>query len=182
MIAKANDVLEFWFHPDNAEKQFIKDEHFDNEIRQKFGETWEAGCRGELYHWRSSLKGRLAEIIVLDQFSRNLGRNTVLAFSQDLAALFLAQELLKQEGFTEEFNELEKNFAYLPFMHSESRHIHEIALKLFQDLANEQVIEIEQQHKQIIDRFGRYPHRNQALGRESSVEELAFLEEPNSSF
>lgn len=181
-IAKPNDVLEFWFHPDNASKQFVKDENFDTEIRDKFGPTWEAACRGELASWRKNLEGRLAEIIVLDQFSRNLARGTATAFSQDLAALFLAQELIAQAGFEETFNQDEKNFAYLPFMHSESAKIHEFALELFKSLGNEEVLEIERQHKAIIDRFGRYPHRNEALGRDSSIEELAFLKEPNSSF
>ena len=126
-------------------------------------------------------EGRLAEIIVLDQLSRNLYRNSPLAFAQDALALALAQEaiMLKLDAA---LPPIQRSFLYMPFMHSESKLIHQYALKLFEDLGNPINLDFEQRHKVIIDRFGRYPHRNQVLGRNSSQEELDFLTQPNSHF
>lgn len=182
MIKTATDVLAFWFDPENTEYLFAKSEEFDHKIHSEFYDTWEAACNGLLFDWRKTLEGRLAEIIVLDQFSRNLMRDNELAFSQDSMALVLSQELISQPGFANQLSSQEKQFAYMPFMHSESKAIHVIALDLFESLGNKESLEYEIMHKRIIDRFGRYPHRNLVLGRQSTDEELAFLQEPNSSF
>jgi len=128
-----------------------------------------------------SAEGRLAEIIVLDQFSRNIYRGTARAFAQDSLALALAQEAISQD-LDKQLSPEQRSFLYMPFMHSESKLIHEFALKLFQRLGNQANLEYEIKHKIIIDRFGRYPHRNQILGRESTEEELSFLTQPDSSF
>lgn len=126
-------------------------------------------------------EGRLAEIIVLDQLSRNLYRNSPLAFAQDALALALAQEAITLK-LDAALPPIQRSFLYMPFMHSESKLIHQYALKLFEDLGNPINLDFEQRHKVIIDRFGRYPHRNQVLGRNSSQEELDFLTQPNSHF
>ena len=126
-------------------------------------------------------EGRLAEIIVLDQLSRNLYRNSSLAFAQDSLALALAQEAITLK-LDAALPPIQRSFLYMPFMHSESKLIHQYALKLFEDLGNPINLDFEQRHKEIIDRFGRYPHRNQVLGRNSSQEELDFLTQPNSHF
>lgn len=174
-------VLDFWFNPQHEELLFIQNDDFDDKIHSQFYDTWLAARQGLLYGWRSTLYGRLAEIIVLDQFSRNLMRGKPEAFAQDSMALVLAQEIMRHP----EFNDLtpkQKQFALLPLEHSESSAIHEIALPLFEHHTTEDALHYELLHKKIIDRFGRYPHRNEVLGRESTPEELDFLKQENSRF
>lgn len=181
MVQTAQAVIDFWFNSGNEEKRFAKDDAFDAEIESVFGSTWLLAKQGGLAYWRSTLEGRLAEIIVLDQFSRNLMRGRAEAFEQDLAALVLAQELVAHDDF--DYLPLEyKQFALMPYMHSESAVIQEKSVELFENLGMEESLDYAIRHKVIIDRFGRYPHRNEAIGRETTVEEAAFLQEPNSSF
>ncbi|KNF07627.1 protein of unknown function DUF924 [Gottschalkia purinilytica] len=174
-------VLDFWFNPENKPYWFKKSEDFDNKLRNKFYNIWQSGCQGLLSDWRVSLHGRLAEIIVLDQFSRNLCREKACAFTQDGMALVLSQEAIKQPGFSEMSKE-EKKFMIMPFMHSESSEIHKQAVVLFEELGDKETAEYEYRHKEIIDRFGRYPHRNKALNRKYTLEEIEFLKQPGSSF
>lgn len=137
--------------------------------------------QGELFAWRETAQGRLAEIILLDQFSRNIYRDTPAAFAQDPIAVVLAQEAIAAEAHLQ----LEKpqvGFLLMPFMHSESAAIHAWAEPLFRKLGTPDTHDFELRHKAIIDRFGRYPHRNTILGRESTAEELEFLRQPGSSF
>lgn len=180
-IKNAQDVLDFWFAYENKDKLFASDPDFDQEIRSQFAATWKAACRGELASWRETAQGRLAEIIVLDQFSRNLNRGDVKAYSQDGMALVLAQEALKADGFSQ-MDPAYQRFALMPFMHSESAAIHQEALQLFEDLGHPSSLKYEKQHKAIIDRFGYYPHRKKDLGLPLSQEEKDFLQEENSSF
>lgn len=177
----AQAVLDFWYDEQNQKNWFAKSEEFDHEIRQRFAETLVQATKGELASWRSTIHGRLAEIIVLDQFSRNLYRDTPQAFAQDGMALVLAQTAVALPEF-ELLTTKEKHCLLLPYMHSESAYIHEQAVVLFGKLDSPYALEFEIKHKVIIDRFGRYPHRNAVLGRESTAEEIAFLNEPNSSF
>ena len=174
-------ILHFWFEELTAKQHFVKDTGLDETIRVRFGDTLEAAARCELFAWRTSAAGRLAEIIVLDQFSRNIHRDTPRAFAQDALALVLAQELVAS-GQDRSLPEAQRVFAYMPYMHSESALVHTQAVELFTQLGNERNLDFEMRHKDIIDRFGRYPHRNAILGRSSSAEELAFLSEPGSSF
>lgn len=173
-------VLDFWFSPETQPYWFAKSETLDQQIQSQFRELWQRASYAELADWRDTVHGRLAEIIVLDQFSRNLHRNSPLAFAQDNMAVALTQELLRHPEF-HTLTATEKHFALMPLMHSESRAIHAQAESLFAQYAPH-ALDFELKHKVIIDRFGRYPHRNAVLGRESSAEELAFLLEPHSSF
>lgn len=175
------DVLHFWFDEATPEQHFKNDAAFDAGIRARFGETHQAAARGELAAWRDTPKGRLAEIIVLDQFSRNLFRDDARAFATDGMALVLAQEALRA-GADRAIPATRLAFLYMPFMHSESRMIHAEAERLFRHSGLEDNYKFELKHKAIIDRFGRYPHRNRVLGRASTPEELAFLDQPGSSF
>ena len=118
---------------------------------------------------------------MLDQLSRNVDRDTPRAFAQDALALVLAQELVAS-GQDRSLPEAQRVFAYMPYMHSESALVHTQAVELFTQLGNARNLDFEMRHKAIIDRFGRYPHRNAILGRASSADELAFLSEPGSSF
>ena len=175
------DVLHFWFDEATPEQLFRKDAGFDAEIRRRFGATQRMAARGELATWRDVPAGRLAEIIVLDQFSRNLFRDDARAFATDGMALVLAQEAIRA-GADVGMPAPRRAFLYMPFMHSESRAIHVEAERLFRQPGLENNYAFELKHKAIIDRFGRYPHRNRVLGRTSTPEELAFLEQPDSSF
>ncbi|WP_108650395.1 DUF924 family protein [Dongshaea marina] len=174
-------VLKFWFEECTPKQWFDKDPAFDALINERFGHIHRAAAAGELSRWRGHAKGRLAEVIVLDQFSRNIYRDKPQAFAYDGMALILAQEALRR-GIAVELERVERQFLYMPFMHSESAAIHEHALLIFDEVGMESTLEYEKRHKAIIDRFGRYPHRNAIVGRESTAEELAFLQEPGSSF
>lgn len=169
-----NNILDFWFTETKQEQWFIKDPEFDNLIKNKFFEVHIQATKGELYSWRLTPQGRLAEIIILDQFSRNIYRDDPRAFTFDSTALVLAQEAISQQQ-DKLLTQKQRWFLYLPFMHSESLAIHIEAVKLFTDLGLSQVLDYEIQHKEIIDRFGRYPHRNNILNRESTLEELEYL-------
>jgi uncharacterized protein (DUF924 family) len=174
-------VLEFWFDEIEPAMWWQADPAFDAQVRDRFLATHQQAARGELSGWRRESKGRLAEIIVLDQFSRNLFRNTPAAFAQDLAALVLAQEAVAADAH-QVLSPVERSFLYLPFMHSESRQIHEWAERLYSANGLPENYEFEIKHKAIIDRFGRYPHRNEILGRKSTPAEIEFLQEAGSSF
>ncbi len=174
-------ILNFWFEELTAKQHFVKDAALDDLIRARFGDTLEAAAQCELFAWRTTASGRLAEIIVLDQFSRNVFRDTPRAFAQDALALVLSQELVASKQDLNLPTE-QRVFAYMPFMHSESALVHVQAVELFTQLGIESNLNFELRHKAIIDRFGRFPHRNAILGRSSSEQELAFLSEPGSSF
>jgi uncharacterized protein (DUF924 family) len=153
----------------------------DEAIRTRFGPTLEVAARCELFAWRTTPAGRLAEILVLDQFSRNVYRDTSGAFAQDALALALAQELVAS-GQDRSLSLEQRKFAYMPYMHSESATIHAQATELFSQPGLESNLDYALRHQAIITRFGRYPHRNAILVRTSSAEELAFLSEPGAGF
>jgi uncharacterized protein (DUF924 family) len=177
----SEDIIEFWFGEANRVNWFARNEAFDQTIRRRFSAVHAAAARCELDNWRRSAEGRLAEVIVLDQFSRNLYRDSAQAFACDSLALALAQEAVRM-GADWGMPPAHKAFLYMPYMHAESPLIHEQAVRLFSQPGLEYNLEFELRHKAIIDRFGRYPHRNALLGRESDPEELAFLAQPGSSF
>ncbi|OJU92418.1 MAG: hypothetical protein BGO13_08860 [Burkholderiales bacterium 66-5] len=174
-------VLAFWFEESSAQQWFAKDDAFDAAIRTRFTALHAQAARGELWRWRVDAPGRLAEIIVLDQFSRNLHRGSGAAFAQDAVALVLAQELVAQ-ALDRHLPVAQRAFAYLPYMHSESLAVQHESIRLYEALAQPGNLDFAYQHRDIVARFGRYPHRNAALGRESTAEEIAFLKQPGSSF
>jgi len=174
-------ILTFWFEEIQPTQWWSKDSQFDNMIIDRFSAIHTKATQCELYNWRKTPEGRLAEIIVLDQFSRNIFRDTPLSFTNDALALSLSQEAIRL-GADKDVSEHKRPFFYLPYMHSESKAIHEVAIDLYASLGDEDNLAFEWKHKIIIDRFGRYPHRNNILGCTSSKEELAFLTEPSSSF
>jgi uncharacterized protein (DUF924 family) len=176
-----SQVLEFWFVETPPRMWWTAEPAFDAAIAARFADIHAAAARSELYEWRCEPGGRLAEIIVLDQFSRNLFRGTAKAFAYDAMALVLAQEAVAG-SHDRSLQAQERAFLYMPFMHSESRVIHTQAERLFASLELDDSYESELRHKAVIDRFGRFPHRNATLGRESTQEELAFLGQPASRF
>lgn len=174
-------ILKFWFDDIEHSLWFKKDDDFDQLLIERFSELHTQATQGELHTWRESALGRLAEIIVLDQFSRNMFRNSAKAFAQDGMALVLAQEAIRT-GDDLKLNSSERSFLYMPFMHSESLAIHEMAVDLFTQNGVQGNLNFELKHKEIIEQFGRYPHRNGVLGRTSTSAEIEFLNQPGSSF
>lgn len=175
------DVLKFWFEELEPAQWWKKDENLDRMIVERFSKIHQRVARCELFEWRMTARGKLAEIIVLDQFSRNMFRGSPLAFANDALALALAQEAIAA-GSDKLLGQAERSFFYMPFMHSESLKIHEIAVDLFRQNGNPNNLDFEFRHKAIIERFGRYPHRNAILGRPSTDEEIEFLKQPGSGF
>ena len=180
-LPDAETVLGFWFDELEPAQWFRKDPALDAAIGERFAELLEAAGSGELWRWRETPRGRLAEVIVLDQFSRNIHRDSPLAFARDALALVLAQEAVAR-GADRALEVTQRAFLYMPWMHSESLAIHEVALELFDQPGLEEQLRYEHRHRDILLRFGRYPHRNAILGRPSTPEELTFLEQPGSSF
>ncbi len=178
---KYDEVLTFWFENIDPKVWWAAEPKFDALVRKRFLSLLQSAIQGELYQWRQYPHGRLAEIIVLDQFSRNIYRNTPQAFSQDSMALVLAQEAVANK-IHEALSDDERGFLLIPYMHSESRQIHIQAETLYRQYTPQRKLMFELKHKAIIDRFGRYPHRNSILGRMSTAEEIEFLKQPGSGF
>lgn len=172
----ADDILQFWFEEAGRKRWFKRSDDFDALCRARFIDTYEAACRGECWRWRKSAAGRCAEIVLLDQFSRNLFRQSPRAFAQDGMALVLAQEAVAS-GDDQRMSPDQRYFSYMPFMHSESLLIHDEAVRLFEDLGNSEALRYERLHRDVIARFGRYPGRNAALDRENTDAELQYLKE-----
>jgi uncharacterized protein (DUF924 family) len=181
LLPDAVRVLDFWFKEHGPKDWFAKNPDFDAKIRDRFGALHAAAARGELDGWAETAEGALALILVLDQFSRNLYRNSAKAFASDAKALRLARRVVDQ-GLHDGLGELERVFVFLPFEHSESPSDQELSVRYFAPYADKTYVDAAEKHKAIIDRFGRFPHRNAALGRDSTPEEIAFLAGPESSF
>lgn len=170
----ADDIIKFWFVDHGREHWFGGGPDFDAELAAKFTDTHAAVARGEAWSWRATPHGRLAEVVVLDQFSRQIHRGTPKAFAQDPMALTLAQEAV-YAGLDQPLTPLpERMFLYMPFMHSESLVIHDEAVRLFTGLGDEEILAYEIAHRDLLRRFGRYPRRNEPLGRPSTPEEVEY--------
>jgi uncharacterized protein (DUF924 family) len=181
MTIEAAEVLAFWFEEIAPSQWWTRSEALDRRIAERFGALHEAASRCELHAWRASPGGRLAEVLVLDQFSRNLHRDSPRAFACDGIALALAQTAV-QAGDDQRLPVERRAFFYLPYMHSESLAIHRELDPLLRQPGLEGNLRSGLQHRAILERFGRYPHRNAILGRASTPEELEFLKQPGSSF
>jgi len=192
-----DDVLTFWLGPPgtaplaNAKKWFTRDDAFDAEIRARFGDTIHAASRGQLESWRTTPRGRLAFVILCDQLSRNVFRGTPRAFAQDAIALETSERAL-DAGDWESLSTVERQFLVMPLMHAEDRSRQRRCVELFEKIAADAPDDLKENaasslkyarmHADVVERFGRFPHRNAVLGRESTPEEIAFLKTPNSSF
>jgi uncharacterized protein (DUF924 family) len=199
-IRTPQEVLTFWFgeldedgsaSSETKSRWFKKDANFDREIEQGFGDTLEAATRGELDGWLESPQGTLALVVVCDQFSRNVYRGTARSFAQDERAMGYVRQLIDSGGLGE-LQPIHRTFAIMPLMHAEDRDLQAECVRRFEELAaatTGQVSELAgnfafygRKHQEIVDRFGRFPHRNEILGRESTSEEAEFLTQPGSSF
>jgi uncharacterized protein (DUF924 family) len=174
-------VLAFWFTERTEDDWFAAGAELDAEIRERFGELHSRVGAGEFWRERTGAQAYLAEVLVLDQFSRHIYRGSGWAFAYDGMALTLAQHAIAL-GHHQHLAQLERLFLYLPFMHSESRAIHGEAVTFFESIGHPKSLEMEHIHKDIIDRFGRYPHRNAALGRVSTTAEVKYLANTEEAF
>lgn len=186
----ANEVLAFWFgegdeHGRKRVEWFKKDATFDDEIRRRFLPAYQLAAADRLSHWKDDVRACLALIIVLDQFSRNMFRGSARAFATDAMAREATRHALVQ-GFDRVLKPVERQFIYLPLEHSESLIDQEHCLQLMQQLsAFDETSDLHvwsEKHLVIIRRFDRFPHRNAALGRPSTAEEIEFLKQPGSGF
>ena len=178
---RPEDVLDFWFSPKVKPLWFKKSEEFDAEIRQHFLSLYQQAANGILNQWREDTHHILALIVVLDQFSRNIFRNLPQAFTTDLQAVELTKYAVNNNYQQNLFID-EQTFLYMPLMHSEQKEYQEQCVHLFGELGKEDSLKFALRHKEIIDHFGRFPHRNQILSRKSTLEEKDFLTQPGSGF
>jgi uncharacterized protein (DUF924 family) len=192
MVATWSEVIEFWFGPRSApdygrprDVWFEKSADFDAEVRDRFVGTWVAAAQHQLDHWMDEPESALALIIVLDQFPRNMFRASAKAFVADRQAQAVAEKFVAR-GWDRDLAPAQRWFAYLPFEHAESLPLQERSVALFETLQHDpesaSAIDYARRHHDIIRRFGRFPHRNAILGRDSTPEEIEFLKQPGSSF
>ena len=175
------EIIDFWFREIKPENWFKKSDTLDLLMTERYIALHASVVAGEHSSWRSEPLGRLAEIIVIDQFSRNIYRDDPKSFIYDPMALALAQEAIRS-NVQKDFSPALKQFLYMPFMHSESKYIHQTAMMLFSEPGLESNFDFELKHKEIIDRFDRYPERNKILGRVNTPEEEAYLMENASEY
>ena len=186
MNPRAQAILDFWFVETPSEKRFKKDEKFDQLIREKFLKDYEKASLNDYDDWQDTALGSLALVILFDQFSRNMFRNNKKAFDQDHKTRLIVNDAV-YAGYLETMNEYQRFFMILPLIHSEEITDHDMAYYLLNKYLKEhegyvQIKKFWKDHTKAIRQFHRYPHRNKILGRESTEEELAFLNGPNSSW
>lgn len=181
-------IHEFWFgapgspeHGNKREAWFKADDAFDTEIRASFLDDFEAAARGDLDAMADQSTGALALIILLDQFPRNMFRGSARAFATDPKALAIAESTVAR-GLDQSLSIIERTFVYLPYEHSERLEDQDRSVALYEALGDADSLDYAEQHRVIVQRFGRFPHRNALLGRDSTPEESAFLQQPGSSF
>ncbi|HEY9068596.1 MAG TPA: DUF924 family protein [Burkholderiaceae bacterium] len=191
--SEANAVLDFWFGPPGSSEHgtfrdlwFTKSDATDREIARRFGALIERALRGELTGWETQPDSALAQILLLDQFTRNVFRETPRAFAGDARALAAASAMVGRRQ-DETLPPIWRSFAYMPFEHAESTIAQDEAVRLFTRLAAVapdlgHMLDYAQRHREVIQRFGRFPHRNAILGRHDTPEEIAFLQQPGSRF
>ncbi len=181
-------ILDFWFlskshelYGQKRKEWFLKDDVFDEAIRDNFEDDFSKALDGQYLRWAETKDGCMALILLFDQFSRNMFRDDPKAFSADGKAREIARHIL-DAGFFEHLPDFMKNFAVLPFEHSENLEDQIFSVKLFKSFGGEEAILYAVRHYEIIEKFGRFPHRNKTLNRPPTDEEIEFLKQPNSSF
>lgn len=177
----AAKILKFWFEETEPDLWFTKNEAFDATCRERFGALYDRAAAGECDDWRATPAGCVALVILLDQLPRNLFRGDARAFATDAAARAVLGHAL-DNGFDKGLPWRHRQFLYMPLQHSEDAADQALSIELNATLGNDEVLKFAEAHKAIIDRFGRFPHRNAVLGRESTPEEAEFLTRPESSF
>lgn len=179
---KASEVIEFWFVETRPRQWFAKEPAFDDLVQQRFLRLTRQAIAGDLDSWSAEPSRALALVLLLDQFPRQIWRNSAMAFAGDPQALALSQKAVELGWLETEPEQARRQFWLMPLMHSEDLAVQDEALPLFDQFTDPRTVDFARRHRDVIVRFGRYPHRNAALGRVSSAEELAFLQAPGSRF
>ena len=179
---QASEVLAFWFTETLPHQWFAKDRAFDDLVQQRFLRLTRRAIAGELDAWDAEPTGSLALVLLLDQFPRQIWRDSAMAFAGDPQALALSQKAVELGWLELEQERPQRQFWLMPLMHSEDLAVQEVALPLFDQFTDSRTVDVASRHRAVIVRFGRFPHRNAALGRVSSAAELAFLQTPGSRF
>ena len=181
LILTKEDIITFWFEEISPEQWFKKDKKFDAMLLERAGTTVIKALNGQLDRWSKTSAGSVSLVILLDQFTRNIFRDTPKAFSGDEMALVLSQKSINSEWFAN-LSVVYKQFLLMPMMHSEDISMQEKSLPLFKQHTNKRTYEFAVKHRDIIAKFGRFPHRNQIINRPNTEEELKFLNQSGSSF
>ncbi|MCP9928460.1 DUF924 family protein [Cyanobium sp. CH-040] len=176
------DVLRFWFEEASPHQWFAKDPAFDAQVQDRFCALTRAAVAGALSPWGEEPQSALALVLLLDQFPRQIWRGTATAFAGDPQALALSRRAVDDGWVAAEPEQARRQFWLMPLMHSEELAVQEAALPLFARFSDGRTLDFARRHREVIARFGRFPHRNAALGRPSTPEELAFLQTPGSGF
>jgi uncharacterized protein (DUF924 family) len=179
---EAERVLQFWFEQTRPRQWFAADPAFDRRVREGFGEASRSAIAGELSGWSTNAHDALALVLLLDQFPRQIWRDTPMAFAGDDQALALSREAVATGWVAAEPERARRQFWLMPWMHSEDLAVQEAAIPLFERFTDPRTLDFARRHRDVIARFGRFPHRNAILGRPSSEEEQAFLRTPGSRF
>ncbi len=179
---EARQVLHFWFEQTRPRQWFARDPVFDRTVRDHFGEASRQAIAGELNGWSGDARNALALVLLLDQFPRQIWRDTPMAFAGDERALALSREAVAKGWVAAEPEQARRQFWLMPWMHSEDLAVQEAAIPLFERFTDPRTLDFARRHRDVIARFGRFPHRNAILGRTSSEAEKAFLETPGSRF
>ena len=174
MGVSVEEIIEYWFSPEISKHWFASTTQLDAEIRNKYEPCWKAAASGDLEHWLTSPLGCLALVIVLDQFPLNMFRNRPESFSTEAKSIEIARYALEQE-FDKDLQQPQKVFLYMPFMHSELLSDQDRSVELFTQAGLKENQRFAEHHRELIQRFGRFPHRNRILGRTSTPEEIAYL-------
>ncbi len=181
-MIEPEEIIDFWFHRTPKELLFKQDDGFDRRIRDRFGEVHRVAVAGELDSWTATPLGCLALVVTLDQFPRNMFRGSPAAFASDDQALGVADAAIAR-GFDQQLAPRQCMFLYMPYQHSERLDLQRRSVELATRLDSEpDLLKYAERHLEIIARFGRFPHRNAVLGRETTPQEAEFLRQPNSSF
>ncbi|HKJ63042.1 MAG TPA: DUF924 family protein [Hyphomicrobiales bacterium] len=175
------NVLDFWFSDRVQEKWFDADNEFDSELKERFGVLSDKAVAGELESWRRTAEGAVALVALLDQMPRNIYRGTPRAFAGDARALEVSREVISR-GDDNGLDQDRRYILYMPFMHAEDLAAQNEGVRLFEKLGREKPLDYMKRHRDIVARFGRFPHRNEILGREATAEEVEFLKQRGSSF
>lgn len=179
MSITPEEILDFWYSPQIIPQWFASSHELDREIRIKYAATWEMALTGELNKWRNTPSGCLALVIILDQLPLNMFRGQAKSFESERQAVEIAWHAVKN-NYDKKIEREKLSFLYMPFMHSEYLAEQDLAVKLYTESGLEESIKFAEHHRNIIRQFGRFPHRNAILGRESTEQELMYLASANS--
>lgn len=174
MMINPSTIIDYWFSEENQQYWFASTPEIDTQMREKFNDLWESAKRGELDDWKNSAEGCLALCIVLDQLPLNMFRGTAKSFSTEQQSIEIAKHAIEKD-FDQQINKERRAFLYMPLMHSENLEDQDLSVSLFEKAGLEGNSRFAKHHRELIKTYGRFPHRNEVLGRENTTEETDYL-------